>query len=135
MVFLANSDGNFTGHNLRAVRSDLFVMEANAYFDLGEMNTALSCAHAAEEENPKNISACNLLGAIYFHLTQTDRGHNYFMKSISHGSSRSHVYREMRSVLKMLDVEQQRTTAIFLLNQDPENYAWVADILPNSSGE
>jgi len=104
--------------------SALLTTRGGAYRDLSELDSARICAKEAIRLQPKSYRSYNLLGAIYYQQGEPELADECFKKAIELGSKPKDTESEIKNSIERANPEARIRTIKYLLNKDPEKYAW-----------
>lgn len=107
------------------VRSALATTRGGALRDVDRQSEAKALGEQAHALTPKDYRPCTLLGAVHIELADLIAGHEWFKKAEQLGAAKAVVDHDIRALLaRMSDAERDRVRG-FLLEQDPERFAWL----------
>lgn len=107
------------------VQSALATTRGGAMRDLGRFEEAQACGKSAHDLAPKDYRPCTLLGAVHFQLGDLAAGYRWFAKAEQLGAGRAIVDQDIKSLLARVPPDEKARIRTFLLNQDPERFAWL----------
>lgn len=107
------------------VRSALSTTRGAALRAVNRHAEAKTLGEEAHALVPSDYRPCTLLGAVHIELGEFIAGHEWFMKAEQRGAAKATVDQDIKALLvRMPDTEKDRIRA-FLLDQDPERFAWL----------
>ncbi|OJW71770.1 MAG: hypothetical protein BGO57_08025 [Sphingomonadales bacterium 63-6] len=107
------------------VRSALATTRGGALRDVDRQAEAKALGEQAHALTPQDYRPCTLLGAVHIELGDLIAGHEWFKKAEQLGAAKAIVDHDIRALLaRMSDTERDRVRG-FLLEQDPERFAWL----------
>jgi Flp pilus assembly protein TadD len=107
------------------IRSALLTTRGGALRDLSKLNEAKSMGLEAHELTPKDFRPCTLLGAVHIELGDLMAGHAWYMKAEKLGADKRSVDNDLRTLLARASQSEQQRISEFLLQQDPQRFAWL----------
>ncbi|MEH2081676.1 MAG: hypothetical protein V7K89_17225 [Nostoc sp.] len=118
------------------LKSALLTSRGGAFRDIGKLDEAENCARQAIEYQPKSHHPYTLIGAICFERHQYSDGEYWFQEAIKRGANPRDMDSEIKRVVKNTKDESQRRQVInYLLNKDPQRYAWAKSYIKNSNNK
>ncbi|HRP26436.1 hypothetical protein [Thauera sp.] len=109
----------------RKLRSAILTTRGGAMRDLDRREQAIALGTEAHTLQPDNYRPCTLLGALHMELRHFDLGHAWYMKAEQRGAKSQGIDDELRSIYRQADTAGKAAMKAFLLQQDPERYAWL----------
>ncbi|MDZ7992018.1 MAG: hypothetical protein RM022_010320 [Nostoc sp. EfeVER01] len=107
------------------LKSALLTTRGGAFRDIGKLDEAENCARKAIDYQPKSHHPYTLMGAICFERHQYSDGEYWFQEAIKRGANPRDMDSEIKRVVKNAKDENKRRQVInYLLNKDPQRYAW-----------
>ncbi|MBX7513389.1 hypothetical protein K3179_02380 [Qipengyuania sp. GH38] len=107
------------------VRSALATTRGAAFRAVDRLAEAKALGEEAHALAPNDYRPCTLLGAVHMELNEIIAGHEWFMKAEERGAAEAAVDHDIKALLaRMPEAERDRIRA-FLLDQDPERFAWL----------
>lgn len=107
------------------LKSALLTSRGGAFRDIEKLDKAENCARQAIEYQPKSHHPYTLMGAICFERHQYSDGEYWFQEAIKRGANPRDMDSEIKRVVKNAKDENKRRQVInYLLNKDPQRYAW-----------
>lgn len=113
------------GGSTPKLRSALATTRGGAMRDLRRLDEAKSLACEAHERTPSDYRPCTLLGAVHIEFGDLPAGHEWYAKAESLGAPRQAIDQELRALLGRVSVQERQLLREFLLQQDPERFAWL----------
>ncbi|MEH2047349.1 hypothetical protein [Nostoc sp.] len=118
------------------LKSALLTSRGGAFRDIGKLDEAENCARKAIEYQPKSHHPYTLMGAICFERHQYSDGEYWFQEAIKRGANPRDMDSEIKRVVKNAKDESKRRQVInYLLNKDPQRYAWAKSYIKNSNNK
>ncbi|WP_448268592.1 hypothetical protein [Nostoc sp. DSM 114159] len=118
------------------LKSALLTTRGGAFRDVGKLDEAENCARQAIEYQPKSHHPYTLMGAICFEQHQYSDGEYWFQEAIKRGANPRDMDSEIKRVVKSAKDERKRRQVInYLLNKDPQRYAWAKFYIKNSNNK
>ncbi|MEH2286609.1 tetratricopeptide repeat protein [Nostoc sp.] len=118
------------------LKSALLTSRGGAFRDIDKLDKAENCARQAIEYQPKSHHPYTLMGAICFERHQYSDGEYWFKEAIKRGANPRNMDSEIKRVLKNTKDESKRQQVInYLLNKDPQRYAWAKSYIKNSNNK
>ncbi|MDZ8260842.1 hypothetical protein [Nostoc sp. ChiQUE01b] len=115
------------------LKSALLTSRGGAFRDIDKLDKAENCARQAIEYQPKSHHPYTLMGAICFERHQYSDGEYWFQEAIKRGANPRDMDSEIKRVVKNAKDESKRRQVInYLLNKDPQRYAWAKSYIKNS---
>lgn len=107
------------------IRSALATTRGAALRAVGHLAEAKALGEQAHALAPNNYRPCTLLGAIHMELGELIAGHKWFMKAEQRGAEKALVDHDINALLARMPVAERDRIRAFLLDQDPERFAWL----------
>ncbi|MEH2260807.1 tetratricopeptide repeat protein [Nostoc sp.] len=118
------------------LKSALLTSRGGAFRDIDKLDKAENCARQAIEYQPKSHHPYTLMGAICFERHQYSDGEYWFQEAIKRGANPRDMDSEIKRVVKNAKDESKRRQVInYLLNKDPQRYAWAKSYIKNSNNK
>ena len=110
------------------LKAALLVTRGAAFRDLGRLDEAESCASQAMECQPESHQPYTLMGAIYYDRCEYLEGDKWFEMAAERGADDTDD--EIERIVRMTkDKDKRREVAEYLLQKDPNRYAWANSYL------
>ena len=93
--------------------------------DAGRLNEARALGLEAHEMTPTDFRPCTLLGAVSMELGDLAGGHEWYAKAEALGAERRAIDQELKALLIRLEPNERNRIRAYLLEQDPERFAWL----------
>ena len=93
--------------------------------DAGRLNEARALGLEAHEMIPTDFRPCTLLGAVSMELGDLAAGHEWYAKAEALGAERRAIDQELKALLIRLEPNERNRIRAYLLEQDPERFAWL----------
>jgi len=106
-------------------RSALLTTRGGALRDLRRLDEAKAMGLEAHQLTPKDFRPCTLLGAVHIELGDLMAGHAWYMKAEKLGADKRSVDNDLRTLLARSSKSEQQRICGFLLQQDPQRFAWL----------
>lgn len=107
------------------IRSALATTRGAALRALDRQAEAKAMGEEAHALVPNDYRPCTLLGAINIELGELIKGHEWFVKAEQRGAPRMAVDHDIRTLLVRIPDAERDLFRAFLLDQDPERFAWL----------
>ncbi|NLE75255.1 MAG: tetratricopeptide repeat protein [Chloroflexi bacterium] len=107
----------------------LVTTRGGAYRDLGDLAEAEELAQSGIKRTPDRFQGYNLLGAVRYEQGRAEEGDRLFEKAITLGARPELQEQSKVRALRRAGPEEQRSVAVYLLDKDPELYAWARTYL------
>lgn len=112
------------------LKSAVLVTRGAAFRDINNLTEAGSCAIKAMEFQPDSYQPYTLMGAIFYDKRNYAQGDYYFEQAIQRGAKTEDIDDELKRVFRSTkDEEKRHEAAEYLLNKDPQRYAWAKSYL------
>lgn len=106
------------------LKSALLTTRGGAFRDIHKLGDAEKCALKAIEYQPQSHHAYTLMGAICFERSQFSEGERWFKEAIKRGAESEDIDSELKQVVKNAKDEKRREVVEYLLQKNPQRYAW-----------
>ena len=106
-------------------RSALLTTRGGAMRDAGRLTEARTRGLEAHELTPADFRPCTLLGAVSMELGDLAAGHEWYAKAEALGAERRAIDQELKALLIRLEPNERNRIRAYLLEQDPERFAWL----------
>lgn len=118
------------------LKSALLTTRGGAFRDFGKLDEAENSARQAIKHLPKSHHPYTLMGAICFERHEYSDGEYWFKEAIKRGANPRDMDSEIKRVVKNAKDENKRHQVInYLLNKDPQRYAWAKFYIKNSNNK
>ena len=102
----------------------VLTMRGGAFRDLRDLDRAEACGRKAIGLKPDDFHPYNLLGAVFYQRGDPKKGEAFFVKARELGSNERSVDASIRSAIELSDENVKERVARYLVDKDPERYAW-----------
>lgn len=127
---------NFDKIKDNKLKSALLTTRGGAFRDTSELSNAEKCALKAIEYQPNSHHPYTLMGAICYERREYSKGDYWFEEAIKRGASLRDQDAEIKRVVKNAKDENKRREVVeYLLNKDPQRYAWAKSYWKKSSNK
>lgn len=106
-------------------RSALLTTRGGAMRDMGRLAEARTLGLEAHELTPADFRPCTLLGAVSMELGDLVAGHAWYAKAEVLGAERRAIDQDLRALLIRAKPDARDRIRTYLLEQDPERFAWL----------
>lgn len=106
-------------------RSALLTTRGGAMRDVGCHTEAKTFGLEAHQLTPSDFRPCTLLGAVSMELGDLVAGHEWYAKAEALGAERQSIDQDLRALLVRADPATRDRIRAYLLQQDPERFAWL----------
>ncbi|MBC7139115.1 MAG: hypothetical protein H5U17_10270 [Defluviimonas sp.] len=106
-------------------RSALLTTRGGAMRDAGRLTEARTLGLEAHELTPADFRPCTLLGAVSMGLGDLAAGHEWYAKAEALGAERRAIDQDLRALLIRSEPDARDRIRNYLLEQDPERFAWL----------
>ncbi len=117
------------------LKSALLTTRGGAFRDIHKLGDAEKCALKAIEYQPQSHHAYTLMGAICFERSQFSEGERWFKEAIKRGAESEDIDSELKQVVKNAKDEKRREVVEYLLQKNPQRYAWAKSYRKRQGGE
>lgn len=106
-------------------RSALLTTRGGAMRDARRLTEARTLGLEAHELTPADFRPCTLLGAVSMELGDPATGREWYAKAEALGAGRRAIDQDLRALLTRLEPDERDRIRNYLLEQDPERFAWL----------
>lgn len=117
------------------LKSALLTTRGGAFRDIDKLGDAEKCALKAIEYQPQSHHPYTLMGAICFERSQFSEGERWFNEAIKRGAESEDIDSELKQVVKNAKDEKRREVVEYLLQKNPQRYAWAKSYRKRQGGE
>ncbi|MEG4227330.1 hypothetical protein QUA35_15355 [Microcoleus sp. N9_B2] len=117
------------------LKSALLTTRGGAFRDIDKLGDAEKCALKAIEYQPQSHHPYTLMGAICFERGQFSEGERWFNEAIKRGAESEDIDSELKRVVKNAKDEKRREVVEYLLQKNPQRYAWAKAYRKRQEGE
>ncbi|MEG4842493.1 hypothetical protein [Microcoleus sp. B9-D4] len=117
------------------LKSALLTTRGGAFRDIDKLDDAEKCALKAIEYQPQSHHPYTLMGAICFERSQFSEGERWFNEAIKRGAESEDIDSELKQVVKNAKDEKRREVVEYLLQKNPQRYAWAKSYRKRQGGE
>ncbi|MEG4310157.1 MULTISPECIES: hypothetical protein [unclassified Microcoleus] len=117
------------------LKSALLTTRGGAFRDIDKLDDAQKCALKAIEYQPQSHHPYTLMGAICFERSQFSEGERWFNEAIKRGAESEDIDSELKQVVKNAKDEKRREVVEYLLQKNPQRYAWAKSYRKRQGGE
>lgn len=117
------------------LKSALLTTRGGAFRDIDKLGDAEKCALKAIEYQPQSHHPYTLMGAICFERSQFSEGERWFNEAIKRGAESEDIDSELKQVVKNAKDEKRREVVEYLLQKNPQRYAWAKAYRKREGGE
>ncbi|MEP6487183.1 hypothetical protein NDI43_00765 [Microcoleus vaginatus GB2-A3] len=117
------------------LKSALLTTRGGAFRDIDKLDDAQKCALKAIEYQPQSHHPYTLMGAICYERGQYSQGDDWFNKAIKRGAESEDIDSELKRVVKNAKDEKRREVVEYLLQKNPQRYAWAKSYRKRQGGE
>jgi hypothetical protein len=118
----------------KKLKSALLTTRGGAFRDLHELDETEKCARLAIEYQPESHHPYTLMGAICYERGEYYEGDRWFAEAIKRGASPRDEDAEIKRVVREAKDESKRREVVeYLLQKDPNRYAWAQSYLKKSN--
>jgi tetratricopeptide (TPR) repeat protein len=110
---------------LPKLRSAICTTHGGALRDMGQLPDALALGQQAHALTPRDFRPCTLLGAVHMEMQDYETAKSWYEKAVERGATERSIDSELRSIFMRADKEKRAQIRQFLLQEDPQRYAWV----------
>jgi len=115
-------------------KSALLTTRGGAMRDAGRLTEARTLGLEAHELTPADFRPCTLLGAVSMGLGDLAAGHEWYAKAEALGAERRAIDQDLRALLIRSEPDARDRIRNYLLEQDPERFAWLRKWNHKSAG-